>query len=1124
MRSHIPAGAAALILVLSAPCLAGDVDLPRFPSIRPDGEEVVFSWRGDLWKAPTAGGLAARLTSHPAVESRSAWSGDGKRIAFNSDRSGALNVMVMDADGGNVREVTREDDACLLAQYGADGRITFQASREGDVYRDTRPYWVRDTGGPIHRVHDAFGRAPQYAQDGGLLLFTRGGSSWMRRHYRGPDARDVWSFDPAAKTFRQLTHWAGNDGQALFDGRGGGIYMSDQELATVNLYRLPRLDGTATPERLTSFEGTDVWDFDVTPDGRTAVLQVWDALYRLDLTTPGARPARIPLTAPDDEGDAVELVDVSSKVSEARLSPDGKTMAYVAYGEVYVRNVDDDHPTRRVTDSIARERDVVWSPDGLRLYFASDRDGTQSIFEAVVELSRSEIRKQFDAATKPAPEVKPETPAPKDDATAALTAPDTPKVEKPAPDPRNDPDRWHDAVSFTVRPVVQGAQDDRDPRPSPDGSRLAFRRGRGDLCVRDLATGAERVLRAGWDTGLDFRWSPDGRFIAFQQDDRNFNADIYVVPSDGSAPPVNVTRHPANDYSPRWSADGRILTFISERHAREFDVYLVILDKRIEALPPLELEQYFKDSAAAAKKRKPLPAPGAEEKQKPNAKKDAEDTTGDKQDEPVHLDLDDAYKRLRRVTTLPGNETNVEITPAGDRVVFTGANGTDAGLFSIGWDGKDLKKLGATGAVQHVSLTGDAVVFVAGGRASTVDPKSGGAKVVALSDTLRVDLAAQYAQDFSEAAHLMGEVFYHPTLKGLDWPALSARYLTLAARARTGDEFNDVANRFLGELNGSHLGIRAKGYEAPIKQPNGRLGIDVLPVETGLRVERVVPYGPADKGDMRLTVGDVITEIELEPLAPGDTLLSRLRGRVGDETIVTVQRTDAAAGGTKTLRVLITPVSDGADTNLRYDAWQAENARRVHEWSGGRIGYIHVRGMNEPSLEEYERDLFAAAEGHEGLLVDVRNNGGGYTADRLLASIMVTPHAYTVPRGADPAVHDGYPQDRLFIQRYVMPMNMLCNEKSFSNAEIVAHAFKTLGRGSLVGQQTYGGVISTGGTALVDGTFVRLPFRGWYLPDGTDMENHGAVPDVLVPQTPEAESLDRDDQLKAAVDDLLKRL
>jgi tricorn protease len=180
--------------------------------------------------------------------------------------------------------------------------------------------------------------------------------------------------------------------------------------------------------------------------------------------------------------------------------------------------------------------------------------------------------------------------------------------------------------------------------------------------------------------------------------------------------------------------------------------------------------------------------------------------------------------------------------------------------------------------------------------------------------------------------------------------------------------------------------------------------------------------------------------------------------------------------------------------------------------------------MDQASLDVYERDLYAQAHGKDGLIIDVRNNGGGSTADRLLASIMVEPHAYTVPRGADPSKKWHYPVDRLFIQRYSLPINMLCNEKSFSNAEITSHAFKTLKRGTLVGTQTYGGVISTGSDSLIDGTTVRTPFRGWYLPDGTDMEMNGAMPDLVVPQTPEDESSGKDTQLETAVADLMKRL
>jgi tricorn protease len=370
----------------------------------------------------------------------------------------------------------------------------------------------------------------------------------------------------------------------------------------------------------------------------------------------------------------------------------------------------------------------------------------------------------------------------------------------------------------------------------------------------------------------------------------------------------------------------------------------------------------------------------------------------------------------------------------------------------------------------------------------------------------------------------MGAWFYHPTMKGLDWPALTERYLTLATRARVDDEFDWVANRMLGELNASHLGVRSPTSASPVRRPQGRLGIRTRPVDGGFEVLEVIGRAPAAIAPRPLQPGDVVVAVDFEPFGVGDTVESHLAGKIGKETVVSVRRPVADGGEPLALDLLFTPISSGEMSNVHYDAETARNARLVEEWSNGQLGYIHVRGMNQPSLDDFERDLYAAAEGRRGLLIDVRNNGGGSTADLLLASIMVEPHAYTIARGGDANWRDGYPQDRLFIQRYTLPINMLCNEKSFSNAEIVSHAFKTLKRGTLVGQQTYGGVISTGGTSLVDGTTVRLPFRGWYLLDGTDMENNGAMPDLVVPQTPEDESAGNDAQLKAAVEDLLRRI
>lgn len=1129
----------------------GNVDLPRFPSISPDGSEIVFSWRGDLWKAPAQGGHALRLTSHPADEGRSAWSRDGRRVAFNSTRTGFSNIHTMNADGTDVRQVTNIDQSCILAAYGLDPDgeevITFWSRLEGDVYRAARPYLVSVDGGDLVRLHGAFGEEPAVSPDGSKALFTRGGSSWTRRHYRGPDDRDVWLYDRADGSFTQLTTWEGNDGQARWLDDDTILYLSDREDNTVNLYRMDLDRGEAGAVRLTAFAIDDVQDFDVAAGGSTAVLAAWDTLYTLDLTRRNAEPEALTINANEDERDNFEIRTIGRDVSEAALSPDGQVMACVAYGEVYVRNIDERSPTRRVTNSHAREKDIAWSPDGVRLYFTSDEDGSESIYMATVELTRGEIVEAFRKATEPPPvqaaeaapqpEVSKEEPgaepaAPADEPAGAAKEgaqpPDAQEKDQPAKDDKDEkdekeekepevprefkPERWHDAVRFTITPVVAAAEHhDRRPNPSPDGRTLLFRRGRGDLVVRDLFTGEERVIVAGWDTDTEARWSYDSRLIAYHQSDMDFNSDIWIVPADGSSAPVNITRHPDNDSNPRWSADGKVLSFLSQRVGDESDVWMVYLDKAIESYTPRELFEYYDNAAKEAKKRKAI-KPVRYDQPAPEPAKQAD----------LKLDLDDAWLRLRRVTRLTGGEGGNEMTPAGDYYVFTGAT-DESGLFSVKWDGSELKRITTSVSVQHMNAAGDKVVFVSSGRAGVIPPAGGKVDNYDIADRMRIDLQAQSSQKFREAARILGEMFYHPTMKDLDWPALTLKYHALARKTRTADEFNHVAARFLGELNGSHLGITARGETSPNALPMGRLGIDARRDGDRFAVTKVVAFGPAAVGPMALQVGDRITAIDRRPFEGADTLESRLQGRAGEEVIVTVDRT-LDDGSTASLDVLLTPVSAGAERGLRYDDWRLTNARLVEEWSDGQLGYIHIEGMNQPALDVFERDLFAAAGGRKGLIIDVRNNGGGWTTDRLLASIAYPQHAYTIPRGADPTKVGHYPQDRLFIQRYTLPINMLCNEKSFSNAEIISHAFKTIRRGTLVGQQTYGGVISTGGTSLIDGTFVRLPFRGWYLPDGTDMENNGAVPDILVPQTPEAESRDDDEQLRAAVEDLLKRI
>lgn len=1177
---------------LPVPALAQaeQVGLPRFPSVSPDGSELVFSWGGDLWRASTDGGQANRLTRHNLDDLHSTWSPDGEWIVFTSMRDGYMNLWRIHRDGSRLAQLTHADQHMRHPAYGQDDDgeavVTFSTMLEADVHRDERPYRISPEGGQHRRLHDAFGSEPELSPDGQRVAFTRDGAyhSWNRRHYRGPDAMNVWLYDRQAERFEAITERDGDDGSAQWIDSDSLAFMSDRQNGTVNLYRVDLDESPRQFERITHFDERDLQSFDISRDGSTAVFHVWDTLYRMDLDDPEATPEPIMLRAAEDGRDDYQLHRIDRDVSEAALSPDGKTMAYIAYGRVYVRHMDEHSPTRLVTPRThSRHHDLAWSPNGLSLYFTNDADGTRTIHEAQVSLTREEIRREAERQppaersqpapppsggtsrseptaliaepgephgeppipslqheepedpfappgpglpTSPPPEPEPDTPIdvpeplhqlpvepelvdPEIVPEAALD--DTPAEALPA---NRDPTRWHDAVRFEVTPVLESEHNDRDVSPSPDGNALAFRRGRGDLMVMDIDSGDVRTLVEGWDTSLHWRWSPDSRYIAYAQNDLNFSSNIFIVPADGSDAPVNITRHPRNDLNPRWSADGRKLTFISNRSGDSYDLYRVYLDRGLQTYTDRELNTYYRRSREAAAKRQPL---STERQERGN------DESTD--DEAPTLELDDAWRRLERVTASPSHQYANEMTPGGDRYVFNSGND---GLTAMNWDGSERIRLGPSVNVQHISTTGEHVVYIHNGRVGVVSLSGGKPRHPDISDRLRIDLRKQSLQKFHEAARLVGENFYRPDMKGLDWQALVEDYASLIRRARTSSEFSDIANRLMGELAASHIGISNPGPASALREPSGRLGIEKTRItledgREGYRVTEVIPDGPIQRSPMPLQRGDIITAIDLREFEPQETLLQRLSGRVDEEVIVTFQRPDSY-GRQRDFRTLITPTDLSGLAQLKYDAFREANRQQVESLSDGRLGYLHIQAMNQTSLEGFQGDLYAAAQGKDGLIIDVRNNGGGNTTDRILTSIMAEEHAYTVPAGADPERTGHYPQDRLDAPRYTLPVNMLANEKSYSNAEILAHAFQTLERGTLVGEQTYGGVISTDTHYLIDGATVRRPFRGWYLPDGTDMEHHGAMPDLSVPQAPEDEVANRDRQLEQAVEDLLARL
>ncbi|MCK5941266.1 MAG: PDZ domain-containing protein, partial [Planctomycetes bacterium] len=377
------------------------------------------------------------------------------------------------------------------------------------------------------------------------------------------------------------------------------------------------------------------------------------------------------------------------------------------------------------------------------------------------------------------------------------------------------------------------------------------------------------------------------------------------------------------------------------------------------------------------------------------------------------------------------------------------------------------------------------------------------------------DWSAVRQVSFDQGWRAMRDRFYDPDMNNRDWDAIRAKYRPVAAQCLGQREFTDLMNLMLGELNASHMGHRGGSDAMPrTSSPSSwapvthHLGLryELARPAKGLVVSSVIPESPCDRARSKVRVGEILLAIdgnEIGPTTDVDALLTMdetrdvvltVAGQGGSERQVTVRPTRSVAG-------------------LLYDEFVANNRRRVDELSDGKLGYLHIRGMNMSSFRQMEQDLYDAGFGKDGLIIDVRFNGGGSTTDHVLTALTQPMHAITKSRGSG----EGYPQDRKVYASWHKPIVLMCNEHSFSNAEILSHAVKQIGRGRLVGMRTAGGVISTGSVGLLDGSSVRMPMRGWYLAStGDDMELNGCLPDIALWNHP----MGPDEQLRTAVETL----
>lgn len=1044
-----------LSILLSAFLRAEEALLPRYPAPSPDGNVIAFSWHGDLWLVPSVGGEAKRITGNPGYDWGAVWDPSGSKLAFVSDRFGGDDAFVFSLQDGKVRRLSFHESSDLVQGFLQD-QVVFVSRRHEAWNRKNAIYVLPETGGTERLLSRILALEAVPSPDGKFLALVRGGSPDWRRHYRGSANRDLWLLRIDSGELRRLTATPWDEDHVSWAGTGALVFRSDNGGTDRNVFRLQLSNGIIT--QLTHHTGTDVRYPKAAADGSVVAYELWDGLYLVPADG-SAPPKRVPISVSlDAVEEEVERVTLRDKAEEVAPSPDGTQVALVIKGDIYVTARRPKElaalagpVTVRVTATPGRERDVVWSPDGKTLIYASDRFGQYDLFRAESMAGSNFVS----------------------------------------------------AGGFKETRLTSTSWDERHPRFSPDGKILAYLVGKGNLTIADASGSNPRTLFHHWGE-VEFSFSPDSRWLAFSRDDENFNSDVFIVPVVGG-PEVNVSQHPDEDLSPVWSPDGRRLYWLSRRHNRSLDLWAVYLTKEDHERSPEQWIALFEEEGKGSKA-------------------DSKADTASKPVKPVRIDFTGIHERARPVTSLAGDEGEFVLTPDSRTLVFVASPDGKGDLYKVRFDGGEVTRLTDQDVrPSQLTLLRDPKWVVYRGRRGTVESitlEGKSADPISFDALFTVPRKALREQVFQEAWRELERNFYDPQFHGFDWRAIGERYRPLAATAWADRDFEQVMNWMLGELNSSHMGYRLPQPDSGQSLSMGFLGVEVEPAPEGrgVVVREVLSDTPAANSEVGLEPGDLILAVNGEEILASRNFFAPFEGMAGRWVRLTV--------ATPTLKEVQVKLTDlDSVRQARYRVWVKERRAIAERLSQGRLGYIHIQGMNAPSLEEFQRELFAAAQGREGLLIDVRNNGGGWTTDYLLAILTVRRHAWTVPRGMDPGIR-GYPQDRLPLPAWTRPAAALCDEASYSNAEIFSWAFKTLKRGPVVGMTTFGAVISTGGTSLVDGSFVRLPFRGWYVAgSGINMERQGCEPDVLMEQPP-YQDLDkaRDAQLEKAAEVLLSQL
>lgn len=1069
-------------LALTAGATNEIIRMPATPSLSPDGSQLAFEWRGDIWIAASTGGVARPLTSHPAAESRPAFSPDGREVAFLSERDDAWQVYVAPAAGGLPERLTSHTEGYLSVRWFPDGRtLLARAVRDATGFDNDRLYRICRAGrGPEQALFDDYCGDADISPDGTRLLFTREGSDLYRQGYRGSGASQIWLYELGTKAFKLICGGDGWDHRLpAWKPDGRGFYWVSGRDGCANV-REKDLESGAE-RALTSFTNGPVTAMTVSRDGGTMVLRQLFDFQRIDLAGGGA-PLPVALEATSDTRpprDTRRWYKTAWNLDDwgtVDFTRDGLEMVFTTGGDVWVMDTVLKEPRQVTRGTLEHDREAVFNADASAILFLRD-DGLG------VNLWR-----------------------------ARRTKADQPWWQGGAFDlwrrvDKGERGSWWQHDSFELEPLTADRVVRARLTVSPDGSKIAWVAGRGDLVVAGRDGENPRTVMSS-PLRMEYHWSPDGRWLACAQSDSDGNSDVWIASSDGSTPPYNLSRHPGFDSNPCWSPDGRVVAFTGRTYDDVTSICYVWLAKADEDRS--RRERKMEEAVKAIEEARNGGKNGAKKDAKPAKAGDAAKTPE------VKIDFDRLFDRIHRIAFAGCVPDNLFWSFDAKALAFSGVINGKRGTYRVNFPEPGeasliTEKVGVQ--AKWIEKNSRILWMLDGVPAALNDP-------YAFEAFHYFDATEHQRLGFRLCWRAFRDRFYDGRLNGRDWEAVRLKYEDAAAGAADPSAFGRIVYMMMGELNSSHIEFRPerRSWNSGLwKQRTAHLGLRFDPSwpGPGLKVRDVLPGGPADEAGSRIAVGEVVRRIDGVEVGPDMDLTQVLNGKFPRDVLV-----DVADAAGKERRVTLPTIGYDEARGMVRRMWIEHNRTAVSTLSSNRLGYINIERMQLPNLRQFEREVYAEGFGKDGLMIDVRNNPGGFISDHLLSILCHPRHATTVPRGGEPS----YPTDYVGEAAWDKPIVVLCNQKSGSNSEIFSHAIKALGRGKLVGVPTQGAVISTPEVRILDLGTMNIPHRGWFTRDGQDMELNGAVPDYVVWPMPGEIPAGKDRQLEKGVEVLLEEV